>query len=576
MLRDVETVVALRPKDPMGYALRALAHRETGELKEALFDQNRAIGLCQMKTELPSLLDERQETYWRLGDYQSALRDAERCVTLVPERFAYRATLGKILFKLKRYEAAKEEFARIEADQGALWQAVRTMLGYAFDVANAGEAVEIPDSLSDVWPFLHMPKYVDLHAQLTRKAAPLVRGAFDMSSWSPDGKQLAYARSEFCGWDDNPLEMAGSESPVVARGIEILDLESGHTRLLVTSGGGPSWSPDGQYIAYVRASDMTTTGPDAEVWLIPARGGEPRRVAQGAYPSWTNDPTRLYFHSPLLEAVYRIDIADPTAEPVYVAACPGWYPEVSPDERYLAYATNGELTVVDLPSGKTVVHWVVPGPEKYCCVHWSPDGKEISVSSLGLRDYCSGLWIFDFERRQGWHLLDAEAICCNWSKDRSRIALDLFFPVNQIWTARVDPNMPTWQALAPLQTRGEYLRSYWPRYIASCARAWPDSKPGVIGNLTAIGLNQYDCGEYEDALWTLQHVDELRRSQGLRPDIETSAHIVMALHHMGRGQEAAESLRQLRQIVERSQDPNVARCLYELEQSIAYDKVGVE
>jgi serine/threonine protein kinase/tetratricopeptide (TPR) repeat protein len=576
MLHDADTLIAVRPKDPLGYTLRALARRETGELRDSLSDQDRAIELCQMKTELPSLLDERRETYWRLGDYESALRDAEQCVALAPETLAYRAALGKILFKLRQYEAARQEFAQVQAGQGALWQAVRTMLGYAFDAANAGEVVEIPDSLSNVWPFLHMPKYVDLHAQLTRKAAPLVRGAFDMSSWSPDGRQLAYARSEFCGWDDNPLEMAGSESPVVARGIEILDLESGHTRLLVTSGGGPSWSPDGQYIAYVRASEMTTTGPDAEVWLIPALGGEPRRLAQGAYPSWTNDPTRLYFLSRLHEAVYRIDITDATAEPVYVAACPGWYPEVSPDERYLAYAVNGELTIVDLPSGKTAVHWVVPGPEKYCCVHWSPDAKEISVSSLGLRDYCSGLWIFDFERRQGWHLLDSEAICCNWSKDRSRIALDLFFPVNQIWTARVDPNLPTWQALAPLQTRSEYLRSYWPRYVASYARAWPDSKPAVIGNLTAVGVNQYDCGEHEDALWTLQHVAELSRSQGLQPDMDTSAHIVMALYRMGRGREATESLHQLRQMVERSEDPNAARCLYELEQSIAHDKAGAE
>jgi hypothetical protein len=276
------------------------------------------------------------------------------------------------------------------------------------------------------------------------------------------------------------------------------------------------------------------TGPASEIWLIPAQGGEPRHLVQGAYPSWTNHPTRLYYHSRSDEAVYCIDVAVPETEPTYIADCPGWYPAVSPDERHLAYAVNGELTVIDLTSGGTVVHWVVPGPEPYCCVRWSPDGKEISVGSLGLRDYCSGLWIFDFERRQGWHLLDSEAISCNWSRDRSRIALDLAFPVSQIWTAPIDPNLPTWQALAPLQTRGEYLRSQWPRFVASYARAWSSRKPFVLSNLRAVGVNQYGYGQYEDALWTLQRVAEIPVAHGAAPDAEALAHVDAIRHQHGR------------------------------------------
>jgi len=571
MRKDVEAMIAIRPKDFLGYALRALAQRELGEMKEAISDHSRAIALCEIASELPGLLDQRQETHWRMGDYQAALQDAQRCVALAPERPAYRVAVGKILFKLGRYEAAKQEFDQILATGGnALWQGVRTMIGYAFDAASAGEPLEIPATLAEAWPFLHMPRYADLYAQLEQKATRLVRASFDISSWSPDGRQLAYTRSEFCGWDDNALRMAGPDNPVVARGIEILDLQSGRTRVLVTSGGGPAWSPDGQHIAFARASDMTD-GNDAEIWLIPAKGGEARRLARGGYPGWTDHPTRLYFHSRLQEALCCIDVADPTAEPTRVAACPGWYPHVSPDERYLAYATNGELTVVELTSAKVVVKWVVPGPERYCCVRWSPDGKEISVSSLGLRDYCSGLWLFDFERRQGWHLLDSEAVCCNWSRDRSRVAIDLFFPVSEVWMAQVDPNMATWEALAPTQTRGEYLRRDWQEYVASYSRAWSSRKPAVLGNLTAMGVNQYDCGEYADALWTLRQVTELRQAKGLPPDIETSAHIAMALQCIGRRPEALEALHQLRRMYEQTEDPSDARLLYEAEQFIAGD-----
>ena len=553
MLRDVEAIIALRPNDSLGYALRALARRELGELKEALSDQNHAIEICQVPSEFLNFHEQRRETLWRLGDYEAALEEARKCVALAPETIAYRVEVGKAFFTLGQYEDAKEEFAKVRADPGALWLGVKTMVQYALETARAGEALTIPDSLAGAWPFVHLPNCVDLNTQLEEKGTCLVQGALDVSSWSPDGKRLAYARSEFCGWGENTLKMAGSTGPVVARGIEILDLESGHTRVLTASGGTPSWSRDGRYIAFVRASWMAT-GTDAEIWLIPADGGEPRWLAEGASPCWTNHPTRLYFHSRLKSALCCIDIASRAAEPRQVAACPGWYPEVSPDERYLAYATAGEMTVVELATGKTVVKWVVPGPEKYCCVRWSPDGREISLGVLGMRSYCSGLWIFDFEGRKGWHLLDAEAVSCNWSRDRSRIALDVFFPVSEIWMAEVDPNLPTWKTLAPLQTRGQYMRSHWDKYVESYTRAWSTGKEDVLRNLTAVGVNQYDYDQYKDALWTLQRVAELRRARNGRADAETNAYIVMALQQTGRRDEAAEALRQLRRLYEQAEE----------------------
>ena len=554
MLRDVEAIVALRPNDSLGYALRALARRELGELQQALCDQDRALELCQAHSEFLNLHEPRRETLWRLGDYEAALQDARTCVALAPDVWAYRVEMGKALFRLGQYEDAKQEFARVRADPGgALWQGVKTMVQYALETFRAGEALTIPDSLAEAWPFLHLPKYADLNTQLEGKGTRLVQGALDVSSWSPDGRQLAYARSELCGWDENTLKAGAAASPVVARGIEILDLESGHTRVLVTSGGTPNWSRDGRYIAFVRASWMAT-GADAEMWVVAADGGEPRRLAEGASPCWTNHPTRLYFHSRVQDALCCIDVARPGAQPRRVAACPGWYPEVSPDERYLAYAKNGELTVVELASGEVVVTWVVPGPEKYCCVRWSPDGKEISLGVLGMRNLCSGLWIFDFEGRKGWHLLDAEAVSCNWSRNRSRVAFDMFFPVSEIWTAEIDPNLPTWKALAPLQSRGQYMRTHWDKYVASYARAWSNEKEDALRNLTAVGVNQYDYGEYEDALWTLQRVAELRRTRNVRADAETDAYIVMALQQTGRRDEAAEALRQLRRLYEHTEE----------------------
>jgi hypothetical protein len=395
--------------------------------------------------------------------------------------------------------------------------------------------MEIPDNILQAWPFYEMPYFVFLYKAIQQKASRLVHGSFDVSSWSPDGKQLAYTRAEFCGWGDNALNMAGPTGAVERRGIEILDLESGRIRVLVTSGGEPAWSPDGLFIAFVRSPGFLREDEE-EVWLVPAEGGEPRRLADGGCPRWTNHPTRLYFHSRTEDALYCIDVNDPKPKPIQVAACPALYPEVSPDERYLAYATEGELTVVELSTGEELVRWVVPGWGKYCGVVWSPDGRDISLGIMGRQAPHSGLWIFSLERRAGWHILDAPSMSCNWSKDRSRIAIDLVFPVSEIWLANVDPNLPTWEALAPAQSRADYLRNNWQQCIAWTPWSSSKHRKEVLRNLTAVGINQFENGQYEEGLWTLQHVAEARRFEGFLPDPETTVYINMIRERLGHRQ----------------------------------------
>jgi len=573
MLQDVEVIIVMRPRDSLGYSLRAIAKREQGELQQAIHDHNRAIELCGVGYELAMLHDQRQETYWRMKQYQAALQDAQRCVALDPGNSSYIVALARALFGAGEYEAAQQEFDQIHAKgEKAMLLALGSMVRYALDAASAGEPLGIPESIAQRWPFRHMLSHVQSHRALEQKATRLVRGVWNSSSWSPDGRKLAYGRCEYCGWDTQTLSTGGPAIGALPRGIEILDIESGRIRVLVTHGAGPAWSPDGKYIAFYREPGFLRDY-EQEIWLIPAAGGQAKRLARGGCPFWTNNPTRLYFHSRTDQALCYIDIEDHEAKPVEVAACPALYPNVSPDERFLAYATAGEMKVVELSSGKEVVKWAVPGCEEYCTVVWSPDGKEIGFSALGRFYPVSGLWIYDVEQKTGRHLFDPMAMCCNWTRDRSRVAIDVLFPVSEIWVADMKPGSSTAEAFAPVQTRAEYLRERWELYAGMVKKTQTTAVAAqrVLANLTSVGVNQYECGEYEDALWTLQQVAELRQAKGLRPDIKTSSHIVMVLQRTGRRQEATEALHQLRQTYEQTRDPNDARFLDEVEQFIAGD-----
>jgi Tol biopolymer transport system component len=76
----------------------------------------------------------------------------------------------------------------------------------------------------------------------------------------------------------------------------------------------PAWSPQGDWIAFV--SDEAGT---SDIWLIPAGGGERRRLTtdkpQAFAPSWTADGSALVFTSGCQETAtvwMATDLPSPT------------------------------------------------------------------------------------------------------------------------------------------------------------------------------------------------------------------------------------------------------------------------
>jgi dipeptidyl aminopeptidase/acylaminoacyl peptidase len=129
-------------------------------------------------------------------------------------------------------------------------------------------------------------------------------------SWSPDGKEIAF--------DHRPDPLINSYSKT---DISILDIDSGKITPLVTQpgpDGGPLWSPDGRWIAFGTGMGDDRYYVNAELAMIPARGGEITVLTE----SFDEDPylvewkeAGLYFEAS--DKVYRrLYMVDPSSREV--------------------------------------------------------------------------------------------------------------------------------------------------------------------------------------------------------------------------------------------------------------------
>ena len=108
----------------------------------------------------------------------------------------------------------------------------------------------------------------------------------------------------------------------------------------------PRWSPDGSTIAYVNTGDRTNTqdpqfSPTADIWSIPAGGGEPTRLTTtngtDAHPDYAPDGSQIaYFHE---GAIWAMGPDGSRSASVARPQGGGFTPRWSPDGTKIAYTT---------------------------------------------------------------------------------------------------------------------------------------------------------------------------------------------------------------------------------------------
>jgi Tol biopolymer transport system component len=200
-------------------------------------------------------------------------------------------------------------------------------------------------------------------------------------TWSPDGQRIAFVSDRAGGnWE-----------------IYVMRSDGTHQRRLTNTQededeAALAWSPDGEKIAY--ATDGLGTGPlkddpyDPSIWVMDADGSDRRRLIDGNWPSWSPDGERILYLSGTW-TVTRLSVMNPDgSEQRNLGFNHAWEAVWSPDGEKIAFvSTDGkedseDIYTMNFDGSRRTRLTEIPGDDHWPPT-WSPDGTRIAFTSDG-------------------------------------------------------------------------------------------------------------------------------------------------------------------------------------------------
>jgi TolB protein len=196
-------------------------------------------------------------------------------------------------------------------------------------------------------------------------------------TFSPNGEKIAYAANYGAG----------------TRGIYVMNRSGNAKKALTNSNNcpeyGPTWSPDGTKIAFIRQEQVSTPEGQSDwqvdVWVMNADGSEQKKLTddfndEGA-PTWSPDGTKIAF----VDGPDIWTVKPDGSGRHNLTNMPNSYeedPDFSPDGKKIAFASNGKYKKPDIYTMQldgseltNVTDSRYVGEED--CV-WSPSGTAIA------------------------------------------------------------------------------------------------------------------------------------------------------------------------------------------------------